>query len=79
MTYDELKNLPKFEISNEYGSIKFYPIDATKGGIDITEVDLMDVEINSKEVIVYGRFDNHQASKPKLGEKLNLSNINYRI
>ena len=72
LTDGELRNLPKFEVSNEHGRIQFLPRDSKRGGIDITEVDLTDVEIKSKEVIVYGRFEKDQEGKPGLREKLNV-------
>jgi hypothetical protein len=57
LTDQDLRNLPKFVVSNEHGSITFHPRNPNKGGIDITSVDLIDVEIKPKEVIVYGRFE----------------------
>lgn len=52
--------MPKFVVTNKHGSITFHPRNPEKGGIDITEVDLLDVEIRPKEVIVYGRFEKNQ-------------------
>lgn len=81
MSNDKLRNLPYFEISNEHGSITFHPYDGNTG-VDVTEVDLLDVQIKKKEVIVYGKYEKDTTLKPKVGQKLDvpatikLKNIN---
>lgn len=72
MTESQLRRLPKFTVRNAHGSIEFHPRDPERGGVDVTEVDLEDVEILEREVIVYGRFDGNEDEKPALGTKLNV-------
>lgn len=69
-TDQELRSLPSFTVSNVHGSIEFRPRDGR--GVDVTEVDLADVQILPREVIVYGRFEKNEAGKPAIGTKLNV-------
>ena len=60
-------------MQNSQGSITFHPKNPKTGGIDITCVDLRDVQILNKEVVVYRQFEEqNQHLKPKCGEKLNV-------
>ena len=68
MSKKELESVPKFVISNEHGSMTFFPPKGRKG-LDLTEVDLSDFKIEQNRVHGYLK---DKTSKPNVFEKLNL-------
>jgi hypothetical protein len=77
MSYNELKAVPKFKVSNEHGSIEF--LAKGKNGLDLTEVDLASIiTISQKCVYVYEpEKDKPFTAKPEVGQKLNVPAIIY--